>query len=329
MVQLDVHPAPDEFLGHGYVDLCLRAWPTAVGAPLHLGVQWALLVWLLDDEFDREPRDAPPEVIDRLVLALLDAVAGDAQPTVGDHPLVRALADLVRRTREVMPGFWWGRYRRQLAAWIRAAHEKLVDYVRPGRTPTLHEYQLLRPADGGMLLAAMWCELAEQCVTPDWNTPLVQELLRSFSACGYLANDLAAAPEDTFTAVAALVRTAGLSIRDAEGRAHELLRAQELSFWWARTAVQERDGAFAGALECFRVALAEWTAASSRYAPPVPAEAVTADAATHRLGRTVLGRELPRVPEHPTGPVRQGVGSTQPGRVRSSLLPGAKQAVSR
>ncbi|MDH6130737.1 hypothetical protein P3T37_000104 [Kitasatospora sp. MAA4] len=310
MVQFGVHPAPDEFIGQGYVELCLRAWPTAIGAPLHLGTQWALLVWLLDDELDREPRDAPPEIIDRLVLALLDAVAGDPQSAAGDHPLVQALADLVRRTREVMPGFWWGRYRRQLAAWIQAANEKLTEYVRPGRTPTLHEYQLLRPADGGMLLAAMWCELAEQCVTPEWNTPLVQELLRSFSACGYLANDLAATPEDTFTAVAALARTTGLSVREAEGRVRELLRAQELSFWWARTAIQERDGAFADALERFRGALGEWTAASSRYVLATPADAVT-----HRLGRTVLGRSLLReTSEHLSSEVERPEAARWPSR---------------
>ncbi|MDH6137522.1 hypothetical protein P3T37_006955 [Kitasatospora sp. MAA4] len=188
MVQFDVHPAPDDYLRHGYVELCLRAWPTAVGAPLHLAAQWAVLVWLLDDELDREPAGAPPEVVDRLVLALLNAVGGDVQPVVGEHPLVCAIADLVGRTREVMPGFWWGRYRRQLAAWIRAAHEKLVEYGRCGRTPTLREYLAVRPADGGMLLAAMWCELAEQCVTSDWNTPLVQELLHAFSACAHRAS---------------------------------------------------------------------------------------------------------------------------------------------
>ncbi|WP_280721277.1 terpene synthase family protein [Kitasatospora sp. MAA4] len=303
MVQFDVHPAPDDYLGHEYVELCLRGWPTAVGAPLHLGVQWALLAWLLDDEFDREARGASPEVVDRLVVALLDAVAGDAQPGAGDHPLVRALADLVERTREMMPGFWWGRYRRQFAAWVQAANEKLTDYVRPGRTPTLREYELLRPADGGMLLAAMWCELAEQCVTPEWNTPLVQELLRSFSACGCLANDLAAGPEDAFTAVAALVRSAGLPVRDAEERVRELLRAQELGFWWAH-AVLVADEAnpqheaaglildtsrFAGTLDRFRAALSEWTATSSRYAPAAPAIVQRVDRA--RAGGLVIARE--------------------------------------
>ncbi|MDH6131802.1 hypothetical protein P3T37_001176 [Kitasatospora sp. MAA4] len=280
MVQHGLHPDPDAYLAHGYVGLCLRAWPTATGAPLHLATQWALLVWLLDDELDQEQRDAAPEVIDRLVLALLNTAACARRPVAGDHALVHALADLVERSREMMPGYWWGRYRRQLAAWVQAANEKLTDYVRPGRTPTLREYQLLRPADGGMLLAAMWCELAEQCITPDWNTPLVQSLLAAFSACGYLVNDLASGSEDTFTAVAALVRTGGLSVREAEGRVHELLRAQELSFWWARTALQEREGApalgtsrFAGALDQFRVALSEWTVSSSRYALAAPAEA--------------------------------------------------------
>ncbi|MDH6136288.1 hypothetical protein P3T37_005708 [Kitasatospora sp. MAA4] len=193
---------------------------------------------------------------------------------------MHALAGLVQQTREIMPDHWWHRYREQLAAWIRAAAEKLLTYVQPGRTPTLRQYLAIRPADGGMLLAAMWCEIAEQCVTPDWNTPLVQGLLHSFSACGYLANDLAAGPDETFTAVAALVRTADLSPRDARQRAQSLLSAEEQRFWWAHTALRDSDESrphhrtgllrattrFALHLDRFRLALHEWTGASSRYA---------------------------------------------------------------
>ena len=141
MVQFDLHPAPDDYLGHGYVELCLRAWPTAAGAPLHLAAQWALLVWLLDDELDQEPLGAAPDVVDRLVLALLDAAAGASRPRPTITLSSRRWRIWSQRTREMMPGFWWGRYRRQLAAWIRAANEKLVDYVRsradadPARVP--------------------------------------------------------------------------------------------------------------------------------------------------------------------------------------------------
>lgn len=64
---------------------------------------------------------------------------------------------------------------------MHAACAKLVDFVQPRRTPTLREYLLLRPTDGGMVLAAMWCELAGRCVTPDWHDALVQSLLADWT----------------------------------------------------------------------------------------------------------------------------------------------------
>jgi hypothetical protein len=288
LAQHDLHPDPDTYLAHGYVNLCLRAWPGATGAPLHLATQWALWTWLADDVLDTELRDAPRKEVSQLVGQLVDVLYEDEQPHLGDHPTVRALADLVVWTQTTMPGDWWVRYREQLEVWLHAAADKLLSYVQPARTPTLREYLALRPADGGMVLAAMWCELAHQCITPDWSTPLVQSLLRSFSMCGILANDLAAGPGDTFTAVAALVRTAGLTVGVARERVQELLRAEEFRYWWLYTAAREMADApqsaaetgdvvldasrFALHLDRFRRALAEWTAASSRYVLAAPAE---------------------------------------------------------
>ncbi len=185
-----------------------------------------------------------------------------------------------------MPDWWWSRYRASVEAWILAAAEKLQRFVQPSRTPTLREYQVLRPADGGMLLAAQWCELAEQVVTPDWHNPLVQSLLRSFSTVGCLTNDLAAsAAGDTFNAVHALIAAQGLAPGQARERIDELLRAEVFRFWWVYCAVRQGfpvgdpsaggpaldTGRFAWCLDQFRVALADWTRTSSRYAlaPPV------------------------------------------------------------
>ena len=280
-----LHPEPDAYLEHGYVDLCLTAWPTAAGAPLQLATQWALLIWLLDDIFDQELADAEPAAVLAFARSLQAATAH--QPTSADHVAVRALANLARQTQAMMPRRWWNRYQQELLSWVHAARVKAVDYVQPGRVPTLREYQMLRPTDGGMLLAAHWCELAEQVVTPAWNDPLVQDLLGAFSACGYLANDLAALAEERFTAVAALVRTTDCSRLDARDLVESMLRAEEERFWWARTALsdvddaQPRSGAgpvrdtsqFARNLDRFRQALSEWTSASSRYALAAPAEA--------------------------------------------------------
>ncbi len=275
--QHELHPDPAAFLAHGYIALCLRAWPTATGAPLHLATHWAVWTWLTDDVFDRELRDAPPEEVGRLALGLLNTVAEAHSSGPGDHPVVGALADLVEETRAVMPDHWWERYRQQLAAWIHAAHEKLTDFLQPCRTPTLRQYLTIRPPDGGMLLAAMWCELAEQCITPEWHDPIVQSLLSAFSACGYLVNDLAAGQGDTFTALDALVHTTGLRATVAREKARELLWAEERRFWVLRTALREDAGGpsrdtsrFALHLELFWHALREWTTASSRYTLAAP-----------------------------------------------------------
>jgi hypothetical protein len=288
LAQHDLHPDPDTYLAHGYVPLCLKAWPATAGAPLRLATQWALWTWRADDVFDTELCDATPDAVSVLIVRLIGVADGVDRPWPGDHPLVAALGQLVAETRAMMPGIWWARYRDQLESWIHAATEKLLTYVQPGRTPTLREYLALRPADGGMVLAAMWTELAHQCLTADWSTPPVQSLLRCFSTCGILANDLAADAGDTFTAVTALVRTAGMPVAEARERVRELLRAEEHRFWWLYTAVREmpdelqpqasRSGPvldtsrFALHLDRFRRALTEWTAGSSRYALAAPAE---------------------------------------------------------
>lgn len=288
LAQHDLHPDPDTYLAHGYVPLCLKAWPATAGAPLRLATQWALWTWRADDVFDTELRDATPDAISGLVVRLIGVTDGVDHPRPGDHPIVHALEHLVAETRAMMPGIWWERYRAELESWLHAATDKLLTFVQPGRVPTLREYLALRPIDSGMTLAAMWCELAHQCLTADWATPPVQSLLRSFSTCGVLANDLAADPGDTFTAVNALVHTAGMPIAEARERVRELLRAEEHRFWWLYTAVRElpdepqpqaaRSGPvldtsrFALHLSHFRRALTEWTAGSSRYAPAAPAE---------------------------------------------------------
>ncbi|MFJ8621911.1 hypothetical protein ACIRD3_03580 [Kitasatospora sp. NPDC093550] len=256
-----LHPAPEAYLAHGYVDLCLRAWPTARSAPLSLATRWALWTWTTDDLLDGDLRTAPPEAIERFTRSLLRVGAESAGPAPGDHPAVHALAELVRQTRATMPDFWWQRYREHLDAWIVAARDKLVHYVQPGRTPTLREYLTIRPADGGMLLAAMWCELAEQCVTPDWSDPLVRDLLDSFSTCGILANDLAGAGHgdgdgdggdgddgETFNAVAARMADGRLSPAQARRDVSGRLEAEERRFRWLYSAVSSGFPAVPGSV---------------------------------------------------------------------------------
>lgn len=191
LTQYRLHPDPAGYLAHGYVDLCLAAWPTASGAELDLATRWAVWTWVVDDVFDSEMVGQPPQTVGEFALSLLLVAGGSARPSPVDRPTVQALADLVRDTRELMPTGWCKRYIAHLEGWVHAASVKLTDFVQPARTPTLREYLTLRPADGAMLLAAMWCELAEQCITPDWNDALVQSLLRSFSTVGFLTNDLA------------------------------------------------------------------------------------------------------------------------------------------
>lgn len=268
----DLHPDPATYLAHGYVDLCLAAWPTAAGAPLDLATRWALLIWLTDDVFDDEMRDATPRTVIEVGRSLVRALGDTHRLVADDHPAARALAELARETRLMMPEFWWRRYREQLEIWVDAASEKLLHHVQPKQVPTLREYLTIRPADGGMLLAAMWCELAEQCITPDWNEPLLQDMLKAFSTVGCLVNDLSADVDDTFTAVGALVGSQGLPRERALREVRELLDAEELRFRWHYDAVRasssDRTFRFAGAVNQFRRALTGWTAVSSRYRGP-------------------------------------------------------------
>ncbi|GAB2697553.1 terpene synthase family protein [Kitasatospora kifunensis] len=277
-----LHPDPAGYLEHGYVELFLAAWRGSTGEPLELAACWGLWTWRLDDVLDQEMRDAAPRATGLLVARLLDVLEG-APADRGDHPTARALADLVQRTRPVMPDPWWTRYAAELDAWLHAAADKLEGFVRPRRTPTLRQYMLLRPVDGGMLLAAMWCELAMRCVTPDWDTLPVRSLLSSFSAIGTLTNDLAATGNhgDTFTAQDALAHTTGLTTADARQKVREQLEAESPRFWWQLTALWDSavearatdpselpastTVRFALALDQFQHALTNWTAHSSRY----------------------------------------------------------------
>ncbi|MFF7634715.1 terpene synthase family protein [Kitasatospora sp. NPDC008050] len=273
LTQYGLRPDPAAYLAHGYVDLCLAAWPSACGAELDLATRWAVWTWIVDDVFDTEMLGASRQLVGEFALSLLLVAGGTARPGPGDHPTLHALAALVADTRAMVPEFWWQRYLTHLEEWVHAASAKLVDFVQPQRTPTLREYLLLRPADGGMVLAAMWCELAGRCVTPDWHDALVQSLLRSFSTVGCLTNDLAAADSDTFTASRALRVGQGMPDAEARGKARGLLEAEERRFWWLCTAVRddaELDTAtrrFAHVLDDFRHALADWTRTSSRYVP--------------------------------------------------------------
>ncbi|MEY9946520.1 terpene synthase family protein [Kitasatospora sp. GAS1066B] len=290
----ELHHDPMSYLDHGYVKLFLAGWRGSTGEPLELAACWGLLVWRLDDVLDTELRDAEPTAVEVLVDRLLDVLDGEpAEPA--DHPTARALAELVQRTRAAMPEDWWTRYTAELDAWIHAAADKLEGYIRPRRTPTLREYLTLRPIDGGMLLAAMWTELALQCVTPDWNSLPVNSLLSCFSTIGTLTNDLAADTAnrqgDTFTAQDALARTTGLTTEQARQRVREQLTAEKARFWFLLTAIRAdvrtcdpQDPMplspvtlrFALALDHFGQALTNWTLTSSRYRadtiaqPPVP-----------------------------------------------------------
>ncbi|WP_329578986.1 terpene synthase family protein [Kitasatospora sp. NBC_01250] len=275
LTQYGLHPDPAAYLAHGYVDLCLAGWPTASGGELDLATRWALWTWLVDDAFDRELLGESRQAVGEFALSLVLVAGGSVRPGPGDHPAVHALADLVADTRVMMPVQWRQRYLTHLEEWVHAACGKLLDFVQSHRTPTLRQYLTIRPADGGMLLAAMWCELAERCVTPDWNDALVQSLLRSFSMIGCLANDLAADDTDTFTAVDALSSAQGLRATQAHEHVRALLDAEERRFWWLCSAVRddELDHAthrFARALDRFGHALTTWTPTSARYAPTAP-----------------------------------------------------------
>ncbi|MCX4749806.1 hypothetical protein OG455_30555 [Kitasatospora sp. NBC_01287] len=276
-----LHPDPAAYLAHGYVDLCLSAWPGSSGARLDLATRWAVWTWLADDVLDGELRDAEPATVPVFVHALIVALNGKRQDEGphGARPVVRALCALSRETQASMPEAWWRRYREQVIDWIDAAAAKLVRFVQPARVPSLSQYLALRPADGGMLLAAMWCEVAEECVTPQWTAPVVRLLLDAFSTVGYLANDLAAAVAvavdgDRFGVVDALEVAEELTRAQAQEQAREWLAAEERRFQVICRAVRtdpaldEATRQLARSLDRFQWALTAWTATSSRCRPP-------------------------------------------------------------
>jgi hypothetical protein len=273
-----LHPDPADFLKQGFTALFRKAWRGATDGHLYLAAQWALWTWRVDDVIDTDLRTAKPGLADELVMRLADVLHG-ASPDAADHPTVRALGDLVGRTAPAMPEGWWDRYRHELNTWLQAAADKLHSHVIPRRVPSLRRYLELRPADGGMLLAAMWTELALDCVSPDWDSSVVQALLRHFSAVGTLGNDLAAPATDPFTAQAALAQAEGLTAAEARTEVEQLLDAERRLFALFRSAIREpmgwRDPAdriapatvhLADGLDRFLEALKGWTSSSSRYA---------------------------------------------------------------
>jgi hypothetical protein len=274
----DLHPDPRGFLAQGFIGLFGAAWPGAGYSSLLLATQWGLWTWRVDDVIDTDLRTAAPGAADELVMRLTDVLHG-APACADDHPTARALGHLVGRTAPAMPEDWWHRYRRELDTWLNAAADKLHNHVIPRRVPSLRRYLELRPADGGMLLAAMWTELALDCVSPDWDTPLVQAVLRHFSSVGTLGNDLAARAGDPFTAQAALAQAEGLTPASARAEVEQLAAAELRLFQLFRSATREpmgwRDPAeriapatvhLVDGLDTFLQALAGWTRSSSRYA---------------------------------------------------------------
>lgn len=281
-----LHPDPAAFLKQGFVGLFRTAWRGAEDSNLRLAMEWALWTWRVDDVIDTDLRDSEPGMVDELVMRLADVLYSDGA-TAGedDHPTVRALGHLVGRTVPAMPEEWWRRYRRELDRWLDAAADKLRTHVAPRRIPSLRRYLELRPADGGMLLAAMWTEMALGCVSPDWDSSVIQALLRHFSSAGTLGNDLAAADGDPFTAQAALAQAEGLTAAEARAEVGELLDAERRLFGLFHSAVREpmgwRDPAeriapatvhLADGLARFLEALDGWTSSSARYVgrAPVP-----------------------------------------------------------
>lgn len=279
-------PNLDAFLGHGYLELCLRAWPDATGERLGLAARWAIWTWIADDILDTELLTYPEVVA--FTTAVGRAISGGASYD-DTHPAVRPLARLAMDARMLMPVAWWRQFDHEMSAWLDAATAKLARYVRPGRVPSLRAYQTIRPEDGGMRLAAMWTELATGCIAGERETPAVQELLRAFSTVGCLANDLAAADDDVFTVVRALAKSEGVSIEQARARAVDLLVAERERWCFLCDAAQDEgeDGQSAPRLamsptdaevvvdspraarnlDQFLRALLEWTETSTRYAP--------------------------------------------------------------
>lgn len=293
-------PDPEALLEHDYLSLCLRAWPESSGDRLTLATQWALWTWIMDDHLDTGRFDSSSGQFDQVMLnaftgAVYQALDGLSPADGATHPAVTALGPLVEATRAAMPADWWRRYERDVHVWLHSAAIKRVRFLQPARTPGLRDYQTIRPADGGMMMASGWCELATSCVTTERHVPLLQSLLASFSTVGYLANDLAAGPDDVFTVVNALAKTERLKLPRARARATGLLAAELERWTYLCGAVTDTPGddfrmtpgfvtstsgatlsvdtaRFARTHDRFLRALVEWTASSSRYAP-TPADA--------------------------------------------------------
>lgn len=272
----DLHPDPAAYLAQGFVDLALAAWRGSVGERLDLATRWALWMWLADDHVDSDLQQGA--AADALVMRLLEILLDEQRSSPTDHPCARALEYLVGSTTALMPRAWWIRYRDELAEWLQAAVDKRHSFVLPGRTPSLREYLAFRPVDGGMKVAAMWTELALDCVSPDWTSYELRCALDAFSAVGTLLNDLAALDSDTITAQAALAHSARIPLAEARQEISRLIDAQKRLFWVQEIAItDDADRGGEGALApetallvrgCgrFLQALSNWTRSSSRYA---------------------------------------------------------------
>ncbi|GAA1977559.1 hypothetical protein GCM10009738_64850 [Kitasatospora viridis] len=282
----------DAFLGHGYVDLCLHAWPDASSARLDLPARWAVWTWAVDDYLDTQ--DLSHAEVWQFAREVSRAISGGAL-TGEIHPAVAALVPLATATRTLMPDTWWHAYQGELVGWIVAVEHKLAEFVRPGRIPSPREYQALRPADGGMVLAARWTQLATATVPDQRHARRVQGILEAFSKVGCLANDLRASDGEVFSLISVLAESEGVTIRGARHRATVQL-AVEWERWESTCSALQEDAEEPPAapvvitsplgvevivntprvvrgLDQFLRALLPWTETSARYATPAATEA--------------------------------------------------------
>lgn len=286
-------PDVDALLAHGYIDLCLRAWPDVTGERLTLATRWAIWTWIVDDILDSAVLDAAE--VRHFATEVSRAISGGA--LVGEiHPAVAALVPLAAATRTLMPATWWHAYQGELVGWVVAVGHKLAEHVRPGRVPSLREYQALRPTDGGMVLAARWTELATATVPDQQHGGRFQEILTAFSTVGCLTNDVRAADGELFSLITVLTRSERLTTQQARNRV-----ATQLAVEWERweaacwAAQDGSEGSLAEPvlitsplgvevivnearcvlhLDQFLRALLAWTETSTRYVPRPAVEAV-------------------------------------------------------
>lgn len=181
------------YLSAGFVPLALAVWPLPQSSRprLVLTVKWMLWMWLADDHYDTVLLGERAHVAAEFHQQCSDALD---QPDTCEqrHPLAKEVVSLARQTSEMMPPWWWKRYQQTMTQWMERAYLNHVHYDRPQTTPTVAEYLAERPIDGGMMLAAQWCDLAlNSCITEEeWASPRVQDILTRFSNVSCWMNDL-------------------------------------------------------------------------------------------------------------------------------------------